>query len=264
MKIRGYISNIMAQQRYYQIATDDGQTVTLYFEELKGTRLFRGDVLEFETITTQKFGTCAIKPVKLFNKWLADLESKDKAEPITAYVFGKNKGGYEVSYNGYYCFLPFILCNYQDVMMDTDKDLLNGSHEFYISGIKGSSVILTRIKVLKQKYHAEIVKETAQIKVGMQYTGKVQSVMGYGLFITNKYSSGLLHLSQIENYEDRPDNKISKEKREAILNEIFTIGREVAVEVFLINEKGYNLTWDKTKEPNVEICLELRQKGLDV
>lgn len=264
MKSRGYISNVLAHQRCYQITTDDGQTITLYFEELKGVRLFRGDVLEFETITTQKFGTCAIKPEKLYNKWLADLESKDKAEPITAYVFGKNKGGYEVSYNGYYCFLPFILCNYQDVMADTDQDLLNGTHEFYISSIKGSSVILSRIKVLKQKYHAEIVKETAQMQVGKQFMGKVQSVMNYGVFVTNKYSSGLLHLSLIENYEGQPDNSIPMHKRTAILEEVFTIGRAIAVEVLLINEKGYNLTWDKTIEPNVEICLELRQKGLDV
>jgi len=261
MTQKGYISKVIAYKRYYIVSSLVGDNVILFFEELSGSKFINGDLIEFEVAESKEFGKCALNPQKLGNIYLDELKiSLDKDSTIVGYVYGKNEGGYLVSYNGYKCFLPNIESTYKD--LQPTEDFINTYQMFNVISIEDESVILTRKSLLKEDLKKIKLNEIASLEPGFTYTGKVKSVKGFGVFVNYKYSEGLLHISNILNAQLDGLTKKEKNSIQMILSKVFVKGREVLVKVDRINNTQFSVTWDKNIEPNKEICIELNRHGL--
>jgi len=202
-----------------------------------------------------------LNPQKIGNIYLDELKiSLDKDSTIEGYVYEKNEGGYLVSYNGYKCFLPNIESVYKDLLLN--ENFLNTYQMFNVISIEDESVILTRKSLLKEDLKKIKLNEIANLETGFTYTGNVKSVQGYGVFVNYKYSEGLLHISNILNTQIDELTKKEKNIIQKILSKVFVKGREVLVKVDIINSTQFSVTWNKSLEPNKEICIELNRHGL--
>ncbi|MGV8962778.1 MAG: hypothetical protein ACOH2V_05295 [Candidatus Saccharimonadaceae bacterium] len=264
MEETGVISKTLRKKRYYEITIASGETVLLFFEKLEGQRFIQGDILSIETIVTEKFGLCALNPVKIGNQSHDELkyylESKDT---IKAYIYNKNEGGYEVSYNSYRCFLPNCECSYNGFFKEADQ-LMDTYQNFKVIGVRDNDVILSLVEDLKSELEQLKIDEIRNFKLGFQYLGDVKSVRGYGLFVNYKYTEGFLHISRIiEEYDFKMSN-VRKNQIERLMKQVFLKDGKLLVSVHEVADRQYSLDWDKTVEPNKTLCEQLRKCGLNV
>lgn len=264
MKEIGCVLKEIEYKRYYLISSEQGELVTLFFEELRGPKLRIGDIIEYDDFCSKEYGKCALNPISLYNKYLDELKSKfETKESIIGFIYKRNEGGYEVSYNGYKCFLPNAECNYRFISENEDT-LLYSNQRFVVLNILGKDVILSRKEILKGEFPILSEEEIKELFPGFSYLGKVKSVKGYGVFISYKFTDGFLHISKIINEYDSNLSKSDRIEFEKLLSEVFNKGREVFVHIDSINNIQYSLNWDKNIEPNKEICFELKERGLSV
>jgi predicted RNA-binding protein with RPS1 domain len=244
------ITKICSQKRYYELTTHGGETVLLFFEELGGRRFILGDILIYDALLTKEFGVCALNPIKTgnihFDKLKECLETK---ESIKAYVYNRNEGGYEISYNGYRCFLPNCECRYNDYNKESDE-LMDGFHDFTVIAVDDREVILS-IKATLINEHEQLKKdEVNSLQVGFQYMGQVISVEGYGLFVTYKHTEGLLHVCNIFDAYDKSMSNVQKNAIAKRMKDVFLNEEKILVTVCDIRDGQYSLDWDKNSEPN--------------
>lgn len=244
------LTKISTHKRYYELTTHNGETVLLFFEELGGRKLILGDVLTYDAMLTKEFGMCALNPIKTGNVHYEKLkECLETKESIKAYIYNRNEGGYEVSYNGYRCFLPNCECSYHDHQKEADE-LMDGFHDFTVIAVIDREVILSIEETLKSEIEQLKIDEVRGLQVGFQYMGQVVSVKGYGVFVTYKRTEGFLHVSNIfEAY----DKSMSNEQKNAIakrMKEVFLNEEKILVTVCDIRDGQYSLDWDRNAEPN--------------
>ncbi len=265
MNTIGFISETFIKEKLFNITTTDGELLQLCLENCNNQHFVIGDVLEFEVLTLSKSIKKVINPKRISNKIIDELTDKCKNDEfITAYVYHRNESGYDVSYKGFHCFLPIKECTYKTIV-EPDEPFLNGMYEFSVRNISNTNlVVLSRKPFLKNQF---IISNNTEIEIlsdGNNYIGFVSEVRVFGIFITYKYSTGLLHISKIlDNYESHY-NKENQLETEALLKEVFIKDRNVSVYIESIKDDKYSLNWDKTLELNTEICNELLEKGLMV
>ena len=260
MKQRGYITKVVVDKGFYEITSQADEKYLLFFEEMDGARYIVGDEVTFDTVQSDKFGLCALNPERIGNQYLDELKVHFQDETtITAYVFAMNKYGFEASYNGYRCFCPYyeiVKEGYLD-----EEEILNTYQEFNVADIRGSSVYLSKMKIIDAELLALRRKEISRIYKGFTYIGKVEQVKGFGVFVKHHFASGLLHASKITKHYH---NKLDKSELLAIqdkLKLVFTEGRVVEVVVLSIDAERYSVVLHEDGPVNAEIFDELRLHG---
>jgi len=266
MKATGYISKTVAHKKYHELTCPDQKKYILFFEEIMEDRFFHGDVLEFDIGPRNELGETALKPIKKGNIYLEDLKKHlTTQEPFTGYVFMKRNDGYNVSYNGYRCFLPEDEIGNISIGHDQNLDLLHSFQQFVVIYIKDGNVIVSLkqlMQLLEQKRLAET--EIKSLEKGFAFNGKVKNVKGFGVFILYQFSQGLLHISNIILDYDAQMDRTAKKAIEEKLATIFYEGRSVSVSIDNISDCRYSLRWDINEPINKEICTELAAIGVAV
>ena len=260
----GVISNVRGHEKCFDLTTPNGELIVLFFEELRGQKFIQGDIISFETIYTEGLGLCALNPIKTGNIYLKELmEFFETKQSIKAYIYNRNEGGYEVSYNGYRCFLPNVECSYNDFAKEANE-LLDSYHYFTVISVIDGKVIVSLEEALKSELEQLKIEELRNIKEGFQYMGEVISVKGYGLFVSYKYTEGLLHISKIIEGYDNTMNKVQKNEIAKRMEDIFLKEEKILVTVSEISDGRFSVDWDKSVEPNKGICQQLRERGVEV
>lgn len=260
MKEIGSITKVFPYKRYYEVTAADNKTYILFFEELAGEKYINGDVIEFDMVISPEFGDCVLNPKKIKNIYLEELKVHFKNHTIlSAFVYEVNEGGFEVSYNGYRCFSPYYETVKKDYLIQ--DDILNSYQLFHVISIENSSVVLSKKDIIKSELSALRKNEIESMSPGFRFKGRVKKVQGFGVFISYRFSEGLLHVSNIT---DSYNNELDQQQKDAIqkkLEEVFTKGREVEVFVEDITDNRIRLNWNKETE-NAEITRELELIGL--
>ena len=246
----GVISNVRGHEKCFDLTTPNGELIVLFFEELRGQKFIQGDIISFETIYTEGLGLCALNPIKTGNIYLKELkECFETKQSIKAYIYNRNEGGFEVSYNGYRCFLPNVECSYNDFAKEANE-LLDSYHYFTVISVIDGKVIVSLEEALKSELEQLKIEELRNIKEGFQYMGEVISVKGYGVFVTYKYTEGFLHVSNIFEAYDKSMNNVQKNAIAKRMKDVFFNEGKILVTVCDIRNGQYSLDWDKSTEPN--------------
>ena len=257
----GTILRVERHREYYEISTTSGKPIVLFLDECGEQKFRQGDIVSYETMHSDEFGVCASNPIKKGNQFLEKLnECLETKEPIKAYVYAKNKTGYEVSYNGIRCFLPFNQCSYRGLIKDAE--LLKTLKYFTVVAMFNENVILSRRETLEKELAKLQCEEMKTIEPGFQFLGEVTGVKRFGLFIKNKFTDGLLYVSKIvEGYDEEMSNETKNEIGEW-LEVLFPIGEKLLVSIEDMSEGQITLDWDKSVEPNKTKIEQLRRFGM--
>ncbi len=256
---KGFVSQINIEQRVYEVVKEDDIICYLPFEECKGVRFVVGDVIQFDEHHSDKYGKCVLNPDKISNKYFDELcNMVGKTDTIIGYVYDQKEFGYNVTYHGFNCFLPFSETYNENVKLKELNNIVNSYQHFLVKEIKNGFIILSRKDYLKDELKNLVKTEIENIEVGFTFTGRVKSVVNYGVFITNKYSEGLLHIKRI--IPDYSDNmpKDKKRKLGLILEDIFKIGEEIVVTVVEKAEGKYSLIWNTEVKTNFDLDNKLK------
>jgi hypothetical protein len=249
--LKGYISGINYNARSYEATAEGGLIYSLSFEECSGKKFVSGDMIEFTAYHSAAYGNTVLNPTKTGNKYFEELSKMvGTSETIDAYVYEKKGFGFNVTYNGFNCFLPFTETCFANPKLKEYNNILNTFQRFSVVEIKSGFIVLSRKRYLKEELKKLRKEETGNLKTGFSFTGKVKSVAGFGIFITSKYSEGLLHVSKIVPYYTNDILKEEKEKLELILKSAFPSGMEINVTVEEIINDRYSLMWNKEDELN--------------
>lgn len=235
--MEGYISNIFKSINVYEItSTIDDQIFKLPFSDLEIDPLIPGDKITFDLNSSNRIINL-YKISNLYFDLLNDFYINNTS--FFAYVYNKNKFGFEVSYNGYRCFCPY----YEIVNPEwlEESEILFTYQKFNILKIDKENVLVSNKKILDNRIAKLKSKELTQIYPGNNFIGKVKRVTGYGIFLTNVYTDGLLHASSISNMYSNSLSYYEKNIIEKILKSIFEVGMEVSVTVLTIENKKYSL-----------------------
>jgi ribosomal protein S1 len=261
----GFVSKINNEERLYEITSMDEEIFELNFVECQTERLTIGDVIEFEAYSSEKYGKCALNPIRLNNKYFDELKAKiGTSEYVTGYVYERKEFGFNVSYNGYNCYLPIGDTHIGSYESLDESEILNKFHRFLVKEEKEGYIVLSRRKFLKNEIQELINLEIEKLRIGEVFSGKIYSTVGYGVFITYKYSTGLLHVKNFLSNYDSSITKATKKQIERAIEKSFKKGSNIIVSV---NEKigdKYDLTWDMQIPENQEIYSNFIQSLDDI
>lgn len=257
MKKSGCINNINLYKKYFDILTTDNENCILFFEELRGMKLHLGDVLMFDVVDTSAYGLCAINVEKVSNVILEELRCKfEKGESFEAFVEEKTKGGFNVRYKGYKCFLPNLESRYKNYNFEGIDVTINKYSSFKVLSIVKDDVFLSCWEYMKEKYIEFNKKEFDSITVGMSLKVKVCNVYRFTLFVKYNYTESFISLKKIlENYSIL----YSKENRkllDKLLKQVFLKEKELIVTVVEKSNCSYKLDIDWDIETNQLIYKE--------
>ena len=91
----GFVSKINNEERLYEITSMDEEIFELNFVECQTERLTIGDVIEFEAYSSEKYGKCALNPIRRNNKYFDELKAKiGTSEYVTGYVYERKEFGF--------------------------------------------------------------------------------------------------------------------------------------------------------------------------
>jgi small subunit ribosomal protein S1 len=148
--------------------------------------------------------------------------------PVTGKVRAAVKGGYEVSVGGVRCFCPF---SQMDLRISRNSDqYLGQTFPFKVVEFEndGRNVVLSRRALLEEERQAQVERFKETLSVGMELTGTVRSVQGFGAFVDLGGVDGLIPASEIG--WDRAEKP----------SDVLSAGQEVTVKVI-------GLDWDKNR-----------------
>jgi len=247
----GFVSRKLLKERHFEITTEDNDIFHLSFDECVSGHFRIGDYIEFEPLFSEKYGKCALNPVYLKNTYLEELRNKiGTLEPIVGYVYEKKGFGFSVLYKEFTCYLPFGNAHLGNLALLNESEILNKHLQFLVEEDKDQSIVLTRRPFLKEEANLLNKLEIQRLNVGDVFCGKVYSTVGYGVFVTNKHSYGLLHVTNfLPNYNSSLPTSTKKTIYEAI-QKSFKKGSELTVIVSAKNETTYSLSWDPQSQEN--------------
>lgn len=167
------------------------------------------------------------------------------SETIQGFVYKQLDYGFNVSYEGFNCFLPNKFTYYFNEKFKDLNNILNTYQEFTVNCIDNGFINLSRKDYLKRELGKLTQMEINNITKGDIFIGKIKTILDYGVFITNKYSDGLLHITKV--FPDySPDmSKEEKEELKFLLEKTFQIGENILVVVEQKTELGYSLDLNK-------------------
>ncbi len=148
--------------------------------------------------------------------------------PVTGKVRAAVKGGYDVSVGGVRCFCPF---SQMDLRVSRDSDQYIGqTFAFKVVEFEGDgrNVVLSRRALLEEERQARMERFKETLTTGMELTGTVRSVQGFGAFVDLGGIDGLIPASEIGwDRAERP-------------SDVLSVGQEVTVKVI-------GLDWEKNR-----------------
>lgn len=144
----------------------------------------------------------------------------DRQLPITGKVIEKNTGGYVVNFGDVRGFCPLS----QISLRRSLEEHINQEYSFVITEIKGKELIVSRRTLLENELKEKEASILGSLQAGRKYTGTVQNIADFGIFISIKGMDGLLPKSELQNQETK-----------------FDIGQEIEVILHSINGKRLSL-----------------------
>ncbi len=148
--------------------------------------------------------------------------------PVTGKVRAAVKGGYDVSVGGVRCFCPF---SQMDLRVSRDADQYVGqTFAFKVIEFEndGRNVVISRRALLEEERQARLQTFKETLATGMELTGTVRSVQGFGAFVDLGGIDGLVPASEIG--WDRAEKP----------SDVLSVGQEVTVRII-------GLDWDKNR-----------------
>lgn len=248
--LQGIIRSTLNDRNLYEVVVDSKGIYYLSFGEWKGEELIPGDVIQFIETRLECNRSYILAPVKLHNIYLQELKMAwDKGNAIRGYIYAKNDSGYEISYKGFRCFLPYNL-SVLDLPIEAIDIHVGDFYDFHVIKISDRGVLLSRRKFLNEEKQRLSISEVAKLVVGQVFTGHIIGVVGYGVFIRYIFSEGLLHINDLIN---NPSPKSNIRECEDLLKTVFNVGLELEVCVKIIRDNRYDLTLHLHNEQNKQI-----------
>jgi ribosomal protein S1 len=168
---------------------------------------------------------------------------------IKAYVYAQNSGGYELSFKGYRCFMPFSESTYKGDPFAIANDLIGQVIEVNIAEINQNQVILTRVALEKLNQRNKKTAELQMLFPGYVFNGSIQQISDFGLFIGFKATTGLLHITDLLGITPDQAKKVKTEFY-LLAKLVFTIDRQLEVRVKEVKAPKYSLSWDPLNDTN--------------
>lgn len=246
-KLTGEITRKSKKYRFYILTVDDKQlSIKISFDQLPDNFYFiNGDIIEFEAYLSDETPQFYQTIRKLTNKFFEELKlASTENETIQAFVYGQNAGGYDASYKGYKCFLPFSESVFKGDPFSISSEILNNEIDFKVKSILDRQVILTRVENDKQVKLVAKQTEINSLYIGYSFFGTIKQINDFGLFLTLRHSSGLLHLSDILGIDTKAAKKLKTDFYK-LAKAVFEIDEHLFVTVKEIGEQKYSLYWDK-------------------
>ncbi len=187
-----------------------GSKVSVFLERVEN---FKGEVV----ISRDK-----ARKMKAWNKMLKVFETQ---EELTGYITGKVKGGFLTSVEGLPCFMPSSQIDVRplkkvDHLMNTPVKVIATR----IDKNRGN-VCVSRRAVLEKSKNAEIIEALKNIKEGDIVESVVHAVVEWGIFLTYKGLTLLLHVSDLSH------GRVKKP------SDLVTIGQKLKVKITKIDPK---------------------------
>ncbi len=187
-----------------------GSKVSVFLERVEN---FKGEVV----ISRDK-----ARKMKAWNKMLKVFETQ---EELTGYITGKVKGGFLTSVEGLPCFMPSSQIDVRplkkvDHLMNTPVKVIATR----IDKNRGN-VCVSRRAVLEKSKNAEITEALKNIKEGDVVESIVHAVVEWGIFLTYKGLTLLLHVSDLSH------GRVKKP------SDLVTVGQKLKVKITKIDTK---------------------------
>jgi small subunit ribosomal protein S1 len=150
--------------------------------------------------------------------------------PVTGKVRAAVKGGYDVSVGGVRCFCPF---SQMDLRVSRDSSQYIGQTlDFKVVEFEndGRNVVISRRALLEEERQARMERFKETLSTGMELTGTVRSVQGFGAFVDLGGVDGLIPASEIG--WDRAEKP----------SDVLSVGQEVTVKVISLDWAKNRLT----------------------
>jgi len=158
-KLTGEITRKSKKHRFYILTVGDKQlSIKISFDQLPDSIYFiNGDIIEFEISNTNEAFQFSRTIRKLTNKYFEELNlAYTTKETIQAFVYGQNSGGYDISYKGYKCFMPFSETVFKGDPFSISSEILSSEIDFQVKSILDKQVILTRVEIDKQTVRRQV------------------------------------------------------------------------------------------------------------
>jgi predicted RNA-binding protein with RPS1 domain len=236
---------------FYELVCDTLGVLKLGFDRVSPYSFLVGDVLEFECDTLDAVVAAKLSFVVKENVYFEELKAYVGTDVcISAFVYEAKTHGFNVSYKGYNCFLPN-----GETLLDNPKfremnDIVNTFQNFVISEIKNDFVFVSRKNFLRAELKIRQDAELASLYLGCVFEGTVKEVVNYGLFVTYKYSEGLLHIRNLLSDFEKPNDRVSIKFYGKALDRVFKKGMKLEVEVDEITDSRFSLRWNKESPLN--------------
>jgi ribosomal protein S1 len=152
------------------------------------------ETLSGQVLLTTRQGESTTKPNVNTAKFRRFLDAKASGQTLIGKGIELNKGGLVVEAGGVRGFLPTSQVN--PVSAASIEDLIGKDIEVVV--IEADSLNNRLIFTQKVKVSDEIKQKIAQLKTGTTVTGKVSSVLPFGVFVTLEDGlEGLVHISEV-------------------------------------------------------------------
>ena len=187
-----------------------GSVIEVYLERIES---FKGQLI----ISRDK----AVK-MKAWNRMLKKFETQ---EECTGYITGKVKGGYQTSVEGLPCFMPSSQIDVRP--LKKVDHLLNTPIKVIATRIDRTrgNVCVSRRAVLEKSKNAEVAETLKDIKEGDIVEAQVHACVDWGIFLTYKNLTLLLHVSDLSH------GRVKKP------SDLVTIGQTLKVKITKIDPK---------------------------
>lgn len=267
-QLTGEITRKSIRNRFYTLTVSDRQlSFKVSFDHLPANQYFiNGDIIDFEADLTSDAPIIVKTLRKRTNKYFEELKSAlISRQIIKAFVYEKNAGGFNVSYKGYKCFLPFYERVYKGSTFGLAVEILRTDVDFHVKSIVEKQVILTRVSIEKEAQFQNRLKEIKTLNPGQSYFATIKLIIDFGLLLERHHSSGLLHMNDILGIDTKALKKL-KPALYKLVKATFEIDDRLYLSVKEIREEKYSLTWDKTNiinSPFWENLVSLIAKDID-
>jgi len=187
-----------------------GSTIDVYLERIES---FKGEIV----ISRDK-----ARKMKAWKKMEKVFETQ---EELTAYLTGKVKGGFVATVEGLPCFMPSSQIDVRP--LKKIDHLMNIPIKVIATRIDKNrgNVCVSRRAVLEKSKNAEITEALKNIKEGDIVESVVHAVVEWGIFLTYKGLTLLLHVSDLSH------GRVKKP------SDLVTIGQKLKVKITKIDKK---------------------------
>lgn len=174
-------------------------------------------------LTTLRYGlsTLSLKGIR---------DAFEAGLPVSGKVVKELKGGFEISVGKVRCFCPFSQIDLRGFR--ATETYIGETFPFKILEFEeeGRNIILSRRSILEEEQQRRVEELKKQLAIGMEISGRVRSVLNFGVFVDLGGIDGLIPVSEIG--WGRVEN----------IRDVITVGQEVVVKIIGIDWERDRLT----------------------